>query len=92
MEQKIKQDVSLGANLRALRRKNNLMQEQVIAVLQQIPLPISREMLSQIERGKYNIRVSVLIALKEVYHVSYEDFFEGLSLSSLVEPTGTDKA
>lgn len=92
MEQKIKQDISLGANLRALRRKNNLTQEQVIAVLQQIPLPVSREILSQMEQGKYSVRVSVLIALKDLYHASYEDFFEGLSLSGLSNTMDTDKA
>ena len=48
------------------------------AQLQVMGLAVSREMLSQMERGKYNIRVSELKGLKEIYKVQYEDFFEGL--------------
>lgn len=77
MSTKLKQDISIGENLRELRRKAKLSQEQVAAQLQVIGLPMSREILSQMELGKYSIRISVLLALKEMYKVSsFDEFFK----------------
>ena len=78
---KLKQDLSIGHNLQKLRLKNDLTQDQVSSKLFTMGLPISREILSQMENGKYNVRISVLLALKSIYHASFDDFFEGLSLS-----------
>lgn len=80
MAEKIKQDISIGENLQRLRKSTGLSQEQVASQLQLLELSVSREMLSQMELGKYSIRVSVLLALKEIYHADFNDFFEGLSL------------
>ena len=81
MSQKLKQDISIGENLRLLRRRAQLTQSDVAAKLQVMQLPVSREMLSQMEQGKYNIRISVLLALKEIYKVeSMDEFFKDLSL------------
>lgn len=78
MGNKIKQDISIGGNLKALRKKVNLSQEEVAAKLELMGLSVSREMLSQMELGRYSIRVSVLIALKQIYRVdSFDDFFKG---------------
>ena len=35
-------------------------------------------MSEKIKQDIYSIRVSVLIALKQIYGVSYEEFFQGL--------------
>lgn len=78
MSTKLKQDISIGENLHTLRKQAGLSQEQVSAKLQVRGLPVSREMLSQMELGKYSIRISVLLALKEIYHAEIEDFFRGL--------------
>lgn len=78
MSTKLKQDISIGENLRSLRRKAGLSQEEVAAQLQVMGLPASREIISQMELGKYSIRISVLLALKQLYHASIEDFFDGL--------------
>ena len=81
MAQKIKQakDLSIGGNLQRLRKNVGLSQEDAVAQLQLTGLDISRETLSQIERGRYNVRVSVLRALKEIYKVdSYDEFFKDL--------------
>lgn len=79
MSTKLKQDISIGENLRELRRKEKLSQEQVAVQLQVMGLPMSREILSQMELGKYSIRISVLLALKEIHKVSsFDDFFTGL--------------
>ncbi|WP_243285633.1 helix-turn-helix transcriptional regulator, partial [Flavonifractor plautii] len=69
--------VQTGAQHR-LRKQAGLSQEQVAVKLQVMGLPVSREIISQMELGRYSIRVSVLIALKQIYGVSYEEFFQGL--------------
>ena len=81
MPQKIKQaqDLSIGKNLQRLRKNVGLSQDNVVMQLQLIGLNISRETLSQIELGHYNIRVSVLRALKAIYKVdSYDEFFKDI--------------
>ena len=67
MSEKIKQDISIGKNLHRLRKQAGLSQEQVAVKLQVMGLPVSREIISQMELGRYSIRVSVLIALKQIY-------------------------
>ena len=73
-----KQDISIGGNLRRLRNRAGLSQEQAAAKLQLQGLPVSREILSQMERGLYSIRISVFLALKELYGAEFPDFFENL--------------
>ena len=81
MSQKLKQvdDISLGNNLRNLRKAMNLTQEQVVAQLQLRNLPTSRSIYSQIESGTYNIRISELIALTEIFHTDFNTIFNGLT-------------
>lgn len=83
MEAKLKQDISIGENLQRLRKQANLSQSDVARLLQLDPrlsdIAISREIISQMEAGKYSIRISVLLTLKDLYHVSsMDEFFEGL--------------
>lgn len=78
MTQKIKQDISLGDNIRKLRKQSHLTQEQTVARMQLKGLDISRSSYSQIECGTYNIRVSELIALAEIFYVDYNAFFINL--------------
>lgn len=77
MEQKIKQDHSIGANIRQLRIKAGYTQEQVSARLQVLGVNMSRDFYAHIEGGTYNIRVSELAALRKVLGCSYDDFFQG---------------
>ena len=70
--------MTLGERIALARKKAGLSQEQVAVKLQVMGLPVSREIISQMELGRYSIRVSVLIALKQIYGVSYEEFFQGL--------------
>ena len=81
MEQKIRQvkDISLGNNLRMLRHAANLTQEQVVAQLQLRNIPTSRSIYSQIEAGTYNIKISELIALAEIFHTDLNTLFSGLT-------------
>lgn len=78
MAQKIKQDISLGSNIRSLRKQSHLTQEQVVARLQLQGIEISRSSYSQIECGTYNIRVSELVALAELFQVDFNAFFNNL--------------
>lgn len=76
MSKKIRQDISIGANIRALRRKTHLTQQQVVARLGERGIVSSRSIYSQIECGTYNIRVSELAALSDIFGVDYNAFFK----------------
>ena len=76
---KCKQDLSIGPNLTRLRKAAGLTQAMAVAQLQLLGFDISREILSQMENGRYNVPVSLLKALKQIYKVpSYDDFFQGI--------------
>lgn len=79
MSNKIKQDISIGKNLKLLRKNVNLSQEDVAAKLELMGIPMSLEIISQMELGHYSIRVSVLLALKQLYNVTtFDAFFRDL--------------
>lgn len=82
MAKKIKQDIQIGGNIRSLRKQAKLTQEQVIARLQLQGIEISRSSYSQIECGTYNIRVSELIALADLFNVDFNAFFKNLQMKS----------
>ena len=82
MEQKIKQDFRIGPNIRKYRLQSHMTQEQVTAKMQLMGINISRSLYSQIEGGTYNIRVSELAAMKEIFNINYESFFEGISVNT----------
>ena len=42
-------------------------------------LPTTRSIYSQIESGAYNIKISELIALTEIFHTDFNTIFNGLS-------------
>ena len=79
MSDKLKQDISIGDNLRFLRKRAKLSQEDVSAKLDLMGLSTSREIISQMELGRYSIRISVLLALKQIYNAAtFDDFFKDL--------------
>ena len=70
------QDISIGKNLRKLRIQAGLSQEEVAVRLQVQGVTISREIISQMERGLHGIKISTLIELKKLYRVdTFDDFF-----------------
>lgn len=77
VDQKVKQDYCIGANLRQLRKQAGLTQEQVAAKLQVAGIDMSRDFYAHIESGDYNVRVSELSALRKIYQCSYDDIFRG---------------
>lgn len=76
MAQKIKQDISIGKTIRSLRQNAGYTQEQVVAHLQLKGSELSRSAYSQIECGTYNIRISELKILKDLFRCEYNDFFK----------------
>ncbi len=72
----------MGENLRRLRTEHHLSQEKLCAELQRRGCDIGRTTYEKYERGELNIRISVLIALKDIFHCSYDDFFTGLEINS----------
>lgn len=53
MPQKIKSDVTLGQNIRSIRKSKKLTQEQVSTKMQLLGIDITRSIYSQIECGTY---------------------------------------
>jgi len=75
MNKKIRQDISIGHNIRSMRRNAHLTQQQVATLLNERGIASSRSLYSQIECGVCNIRVSELIAFSEIFGVDYNAFF-----------------
>ena len=78
MEQKLRRDRSMGANLKKLRLEHKLSQEKICAELQQRGCNIGRTTYEKYESGELNIRISVLIELRKIYNCAYDAFFDGL--------------
>ncbi|MCI9273158.1 MAG: helix-turn-helix transcriptional regulator [Clostridiales bacterium] len=75
---KLLQDISIGNNLKALRKAKGLTQNQICAQMAQLGRPMLQSTYAQIESGSRNIFISDLIALKRVFHAEYNDFFQNL--------------
>lgn len=78
MEQKIRRDLYMGANLRRLRLASGLSQEKLCAELQRRGCDIGRTTYAKYESGELNIRASVIVELRKIYDCSYGEFFAGL--------------
>ena len=78
MDQKIKQDHCIGANLKRLRKAAGLTQEQMAAKMQLFGIDMSRDFYAHIENGSYNVRTSELAAFRKILKCSFEDFFAGI--------------
>ena len=78
MEQKLRRDRNMGDNLRDLRNNFGLSQEKLCVQLQKRGCDIGRSTYEKYENGELNIRISVIIALKQLYNCTYDDFFKGL--------------
>lgn len=83
MEQKIRRDRNMGANLKRLRIDRHISQEKLCAELQRRGCDIGRTTYAKYEAGELNIRASVLIELKKIYECSYDEFFMGLDTSEI---------
>lgn len=78
MAQTLYQDYNIGSALRKLRVRSGLSQAKVAAQLQLRGYDVSRSSYAQMECCSHGIPISVLVALKEIFHAEYADFFADL--------------
>lgn len=67
---------AVGNNIRILREKKNLTQEQVVAKLQINGCDITRSAVAKIEVGQRHLYPDEIILLKKILNVEYNDIFE----------------
>ena len=76
--QKIRPDLDIGHNIQRLRRAQSLTQDQVVAKMNLQGLPISKSSYAKIETNRMNIKVSELVALREIFQCEYGEFFSSI--------------
>lgn len=57
-----------------------MTQEQTVARMQIIGLEISKSSYAKIETNRMNLKISELVALREIFQTDYNAFFTGLEL------------
>lgn len=77
--QKLRPDMDIGHNIQKLRKAAGLTQDQVVAKMQLMGLEISKSTYAKIETNRMNIRISELVAVKEIFGVEFNDFFVDLT-------------
>ncbi len=65
----------IGANIRLLREKAGLTQEQLSAKLQVEGCDVTRSALAKIEVGQCHIYLDEIILIKQILKTSYDDIF-----------------
>lgn len=75
---KILVNEQFGQNLKQIRLKCGLTQEQTVIQLQLLGSPLSRSTYALIESGQCNIYVNDLVGLQNVFNVEYSAFFNGI--------------
>ena len=76
--QKIRPDMDIGKNIKAIRYKNNMTQDQVVAKLNLMGISITKSTYAKRETNRMNIKVSELVALAKLFHTDINAFFSGL--------------
>ena len=66
----------IGKNIRTLREKAQLTQEQVAAKLQTNGCDITRSAVAKIEVGQRHLYPDEIILLKEILNTSYDEIFK----------------
>ena len=77
MEQKIKQDLRIGDNIRRIRKNMGLGQTDLVRILQIDGCDMTRECLVKIERCTQNIQASQLRAIRKALHTTYDALLDG---------------
>ena len=76
--QRLRPDLNIGENIQFLREQSKLTQDQVVAKMQIMGVDISKSSYAKIETNRMNIKISELLALRSIFQVSIEDFFQKL--------------
>lgn len=77
MEQKIKQDIRIGENIRRIRKSRKLGQTDLVRILQIDGCDMTRECLVKIERCTQHIQATQLQAIKKALHTTYDALIDG---------------
>lgn len=72
-EQKIKQDIAIGENIRRIRKKRKIGQTEMVRRLQLDGVEMTREALGKIERGAQHIRATQLRGIRDVLQTTYDE-------------------
>lgn len=76
-EQKIKQDIRIGANIRRIRKNRGIKPMALVRLLQLEGVEITRESLVKIERGAQHIKASQLRGIRDALHTTYDELLAG---------------
>ena len=76
MNQEVERRV--GRNVRRLREKAQITQEELAAQLQVRGCDITRSAVAKIEVGQRHLYPDEIILIKKILSVEYDDFFKGL--------------
>ena len=77
MEQKIKQDeIKIGANIRNIRKQNNIGQTELVRLLQLQGVRMTRETLVKSERGIQHIQATQLRAIRDALNTTYDELLK----------------
>ena len=71
-EQKIKQDIRIGANIRKIRKERGVRPKELVRLLQLEGVEMTRETLVKIERGTQHIKASQLRGIRDALHTTYD--------------------
>ena len=66
----------IGGNIRRLRERANLTQEQVAAKLQVSGCDITRSAVAKIEVGQRHLYADEIMLIKAILNASYDDIFD----------------
>jgi len=72
MEQKVKQDIYIGANIRTIRKEKKIKQVDLVRLLQLEGVEMTRETLVKIESGIQHIKVSQLRGIRDALGTTYD--------------------
>ena len=72
---KIRPDMSIGQTIRGIRKSLGMTQDFVVTKMQLMGIPITRSNYAKIETNRLNIKVSELLALTFIFHVTLDDIF-----------------
>ena len=78
MEQKIKQNLAIGENIRKIRKAKNLGQTDLVRMLQIDGCDMTRECLVKIERCTQHIQATQLKAIKKAFNTTYDALIDGI--------------
>ena len=79
MEQKIKQDICIGSNIRTIRKQKKMKQVELAALLQLEGIEMTRETLVKIEAGIQHIKASQLRGIRDALKTTYDELLKELS-------------